>query len=58
MHAVDEEDGILVDLGGCGDRALCCREGLGDGRSAVDAAGAGRVPEGARVGVDVLGWVN
>ena len=36
-----------------GDGGLCGREALGDGGAAEDAARAGRVPEGAGVGVDV-----
>lgn len=64
VHAVDEVDGIAVGRGGRGDGQLRCREGLGDYRPAVDAAGTGRVPEGTGVGEDVLAevredlWVN
>lgn len=35
-------------------RSHCGREGLGDGGSAKDAAGAGGVPEWAGVGEDIL----
>ena len=44
VHAVDEEDGVVVGGRGRGDGPLGCGEGLRDGGAAVDAAGAGGVP--------------
>lgn len=51
MHAVD---GVL----GCGDGVLGSGETLSNGSAAEDATGAGRVPEGAGVGVEIRCYVG
>ena len=54
VHAVDEEEGVVVGRGGRGDGRLCGREALCYDSAAINTPCAWRVPERAGVGEYVL----